>query len=64
MSEVKPSDIKTVLDAILKYRNQIIRTNSINFQELMNFMEPVFKKVGYREPPARGGAEYSDYYRC
>ena len=64
MNEVKPSDIKLVTDAFGQYLNHIVKTQRINLQEFVNFMEPVFVQAGYRTPPKGGGAaEYYPSYR-
>ena len=55
MNEVKPSDIKLVTDAFGQYINYVTKTKSVNLQEFVNFMEPVFVKAGYRAAPPQGG---------
>ena len=55
MNEVKPADIKLVTDSLGQYLNRTIQTKNINLQEFVNFMEPVFKEAGYRQPPQTGG---------
>ena len=55
MNEVKPADIKLVTDSLEQYLNHMIQTKNIDLQEFVNFMESVFKKAGYRQPPQGGG---------
>lgn len=51
MNEVKPSDIKIVTDAYEEYFSYLNKTNVFNWQEFKSFIEPYFRKAGYRTPP-------------
>lgn len=55
MNEVKSDDINLVLDSLAQYGSHLFKTSYVDLKEFYNFMEPVFKKAGYRQPPQTGG---------
>ena len=54
MGEVKPSDMKLVLDALKSCVEKIEQTKKISLQDFVNDIEPKFIVAGYRMPPIAG----------
>ena len=52
--------VSAVVDGFKMFYNHVIETKKFDVIELKNFMEPIFKKAGYRnvEPTRRGGLIY------
>ena len=51
MSEVNQADIALVINALKGYVDKVVQSRNVNLQELINAVEPVFIKTGYRIPP-------------
>ena len=51
MNEVKQADIALVMNALKGYVDKVTQSRNINLQELVNAVEPLFIKTGYRTPP-------------
>ena len=49
MSEVKQSDIELVIDAYKQWQAYFKKTNVLSLKNFKRFMEPHFKKAGYRD---------------
>ena len=49
MSEPTKENIATVTDGLENFFEHMIKTQSFNLEEFVNFMEPRFETAGYRE---------------
>ena len=71
MSEPTKENISLVLRGFEEFYQFITRTKTFDFQQFVNFMEPIFKTAGYRNSKhpseqsfckmTRGGGEYFNY---